>query len=60
MAVLAVAAACNRDPPRMTLCDGNRPAAERTRDVAPPNCDPALPGVPQPAAATTEDAAAPG
>ncbi|MBY0397986.1 MAG: hypothetical protein ACOY4T_08600 [Pseudomonadota bacterium] len=51
LALVILATACTRDPPRMTECLGNRPAAERTRDVAPPNCDPALPGMPQPQAA---------
>jgi hypothetical protein len=60
LAALAVASACNRDPPRMTECLGNSPAAVRTRDVAPPTCDPALPGVPQPAAAAPGTAAAAG
>lgn len=57
LAVLAVASACNRDPPRMTECQGNRPAAERTKDTAPPNCEPALPGT-QPEALPAETAPA--
>ncbi len=31
-------AACERDAAPMTKCDGDRPAIERTADVAPPNC----------------------
>jgi hypothetical protein len=50
LALVAALAACNRDPPRMTACEGNRPAVARTIDVAPPTCDPVLPGTPQPAA----------
>ncbi|MFN0115512.1 MAG: hypothetical protein ACKVPY_12630 [Paracoccaceae bacterium] len=63
LALLAALAACTRDPPRVTECLGNVPAAERSKDVAPPNCDPVLPGVPQPSAApldATAPAPAPG
>jgi hypothetical protein len=57
-AALAVAG-CER-PAKMTECIGNRPAVERTLDVAPPTCDPVLPGTPQPAAPDAPQAAAQG
>jgi hypothetical protein len=36
---------CNRNALPLTACVDGKPVIERTRDVAPPNCSPVLPGV---------------
>jgi hypothetical protein len=33
-----LAAACNRNAPKLTACVGDVPAVPRITDVAPPNC----------------------
>jgi hypothetical protein len=45
IACLAGLAACGRNAAPMTECIAGKPAIERVEDVAPPTCDPVLPGV---------------
>jgi hypothetical protein len=50
LAALSMTGACTKSAAVMTPCYGNQPAVERTIDVAPPTCDPVLPGTPLPIA----------
>ncbi|MFM2357061.1 MAG: hypothetical protein RLZZ528_2797 [Pseudomonadota bacterium] len=45
LGLVAGLAGCGRNAVPLTECAGGKPVIERIEDVAPPSCDPVLPGV---------------